>query len=304
MPGSGVADGAQPLITGATRLAGVIGSPVRHSLSPALLNAAFGAAGADWVYVAFEVPEGRGGAAVEAMRSLRLGGLSVTMPHKAAVHDAVDERTPVAAELGAVNCMYWRGDTLVGDNTDGAGFVDSLRLDEGIDVVGRHCVVVGAGGAGRAVARALGQAGAADVAVVNRSPDPAARAATLAGPAGRVGTATDVGAADLVVNATPLGMGERATSAGSPAVAPVLPVDPAGLHEGQVVVDLVYHPEVTPLLATARERGAVAVNGIGMLVHQAAHAFRHWTGAEAPIDAMAAAARRELAVRAQVDHSL
>jgi len=278
-------------VTGRTRVAAVIGSPVRHSLSPTILNAAFAATGLDWVYVAFEVPEGRGGDAVAAVRTLGLAGLSVTMPHKAAVHDAVDERTPVAAALGAVNCVFWRGDRLVGDNTDAAGFLDALRVDEGVEVAGRRCVVVGAGGAGRAVAHALGGAGAAEVGVVNRSPSPAERAAALAGAAGRVGEPDDVARADLVVNATPLGMG--VTGPDEP-----LPVDVELLRPGQVVVDLIYQPAVTPLLAAASERGAVAVNGLGMLVHQAAHAFRRWTGEEPPVGAMRVATAEELARRA------
>ena len=285
------------MISGATHLAAVVGRPVRHSLSPTIMNAAFAAAGLDWVYTAFEVAEGRGADVVAAMRTLGIGGLSVTMPHKGAVHDAVDERTAVAADLGAVNCVFRQGDRLVGDNTDGAGFLDTLRLDRGVEVAGLRCVVVGAGGAGRAVARALGGAGAADVAVVNRSPEPAARAAQLAGSRGRVGTAADVPAADLVVNATPLGMGDVAAGEAR------LPVDPAALRSGQVVVDLVYHPEVTPLLAAAAARGATALNGVGMLVHQAAHAFVRWTGERAPLDAMADATRRELARRAQADGS-
>ena len=140
------------------------------------------------------------------MRTLGLGGLSVTMPHKAAAYDAVDDRTPAAAALGAVNCVFHRDGRLVGDNTDGPGFVDALLRDEGLDLAGRRCVLLGAGGAGRAVARALGEAGVAEVVVVNRSPDPARRAAELAGQAGRVGEAADVAAADLVVNATSLGM--------------------------------------------------------------------------------------------------
>jgi shikimate dehydrogenase len=278
-------------VTGRTRVAAVIGSPVRHSLSPTIHNAAFAATGLDWVYVAFEVPEGRGGDAVAAVRTLGLAGLSVTMPHKAAVHDAVDERTPVAAALGAVNCVFWRGDRLVGDNTDGAGFLDALRVDEGVEVAGRRCVVVGAGGAGRAVAHALGGAGAAEVVVVNRSPGPAAHAAELAGAAGRVGEPADVARADLVVNATPLGMAVGR-------VDEPLPVDVGLLRPGQVVVDLIYQPAVTPLLAAAAERGAAAINGLGMLVHQAAHAFRRWTGEEPPVAAMREAAARELARRA------
>jgi shikimate dehydrogenase len=282
-------------------VAAVIGSPVRHSLSPTILNAAFGVAGADWVYVALEVADGQGAGAVAAMRTLGLGGLSVTMPHKAAVHDAVDERTPVAAALGAVNCVFWQDDRLVGDNTDGAGFVDALRIDAGMEVGGRRCVVVGAGGAGRAVVRALGDGGAADIAVVNRTADAAVWAAELAGPAGRVGSMADVDAADLVVNATSLGMGGTKAAGGEPAP---LPVDPDRLRPGQVVVDLIYHPSETPLLAAARRRGAVALNGVGMLVHQAGHAFRRWTGEAPPIDAMVAATRRALADRALADGAL
>lgn len=277
------------MITGETRLAAVIGSPIRHSLSPTILNTAFAARGADWAFVALEVPEGQGGAAVEAARTLGIGGLSVTMPHKAAVHDAVDDRTAVAADLGAVNCVFRDGDRLVGDNTDGDGFLDSLRADAGIEAAGLRCVVVGAGGAGRAVARALGVAGAADVAVVNRSPEPATRAAALAGPAGRVGSAADVTGADLVVNATSLGMG--LVGPGSE----TLPVDPGALHPGQVVVDIVYHPAVTPLMREAEARGATALGGLGMLVHQAAHAYRRWTGGDPPIGAMTTAARHAVA---------
>jgi shikimate dehydrogenase len=292
-------DGAR-VITGATRLAAVIGWPARHSLSPTILNAAFAAARLDWAYVAFEVPEGRGGDAVEAMRTLGLGGMSVTMPHKAAVWAAVDERTPVAAELGAVNCVFWREDRLVGDNTDGVGFLDALRDDQGIDVAGLRCVVLGAGGAGRAVAHALGRAGAGDLAILNRSPGPAAEAAALGGAQARVGAPADVEAADLVVNATPVGMAGTRAERGGPAP---LPLDPGLLGPGQVVVDLIYHPLETPLLAAAAIRGAAAVNGVGMLVHQAAHAFRRWTGSEPSIDAMAAATRRELARRARADNS-
>jgi shikimate dehydrogenase len=276
-------------IRGTTRVAAVIGWPARHSLSPVILNAAFEAAGADWVFTAFEVPDGRGGDAVAAARVLGLGGLAVTMPHKGAVAAAVDELTPAAAALGAVNCVFWRDGALVGDSTDGPGFVDSLRIDEGIDPDGARCVVVGAGGAGRAVARSLGEAGAAEVVVVNRSPAAAARAAALAGPVGRVGDHSDIPDADIVVNATPLGMGVAADGAPEP-----LPLDPELLRPGQVVADLIYHPATTPLLAAARERGLVAVNGLGMLVHQAARNFRHWLGEDAPLAAMAAAARAAL----------
>ena len=280
------------VISGHTRIAALIGSPARHSLSPVILNAAFEELGLDWRFVVFEVPVGEGEVAVAAMRTLGLGGMSVTMPHKDAAFAAVDDRTPVAEALGAVNCVFRDGTRLVGDNTDGAGFLASLSVDHGVEVAGRRCVVVGAGGAGRAVARALGEAGAADVAVVNRSPAPARRAAELAGPAGRVGGPEDVAQADLVVNATPLGMGGRADDD-----VVTLPVDATALHDGQVVADLVYFPTTTPLLAAAAERGAVVVTGVGMLVHQAAHALRRWSGVEPPVVVMAAAATAELGRR-------
>ena len=287
-------------ISGTTRVAALIGSPARHSLSPAILNAGFDALGLDWVFVVHEVPPGQGEAALAAVRTLGLGGLSVTMPHKAAAAAAVDERTPVAEALGAVNCVFWSGDRLVGDNTDGAGFLDALRLDEGVDPDGRACVVVGAGGAGRAVVRALADAGAAEVVVVNRSPEPARRAAALAGAVGRVGTVDDVAKAEIVVNATPVGMAGTAASAAAAAsggAASQLPFAPDLLRTGQVVVDLIYHPLTTPLLTEAAERGLTAVNGLGMLVHQAAHAFRRWTGEEPPVPVMAAAATAALASR-------
>lgn len=285
-----------PRISGTTRVAALIGWPARHSLSPAILNAGFAARGLDWVFVVHEVPPDQGRAAFDAVRTLGLGGLSVTMPHKATAAAAVDERTPVAEDLGAVNCVFRSGGRLVGDSTDGAGFLDSLRLDEGIDPAGRTCVVVGAGGAGRAVARALGGAGAAEVVVVNRSPEPAERAAALAGAVGRVGTPDDVAKAEIVVNATPLGMAGRAAGAGGAAGgATELPFDPELLRPGQVVVDLIYHPLTTPLLAEAGRRGLTVVNGLGMLVHQAAHAFRRWTGEEPPLAAMSAAASAAVA---------
>jgi len=271
-------------LTGATRLAGVIGDPVRHSLSPILHNAAFRACGLDWAYLAFEVAAGSGGAAVAAMRTLDLGGLSVTMPHKGDVAAAVDRLSPVARRLGAVNCVHWEGDDLVGENTDGAGFLRSLAEDAGFEPKGRRCLVVGAGGAARAVVLALRDAGAQDIVVVNRSAQRAGEAAALAGPVGRVAgpdaAGAAIGQADLIVNATPIGM-EGHTSQGNR-----LPLDPGLIRPGRIVADLVYHPLRTLLLEAADSRGAVTVSGVGMLLHQAGLAFEHWTGQAAPITAM------------------
>jgi shikimate dehydrogenase len=277
-----VADRVWP--TGATRLAGVIGQPIRHSLSPILYNAAFRALELDWAFMAFEVAPGEGAAAVDAARVLGLDGLSVTMPHKEAVIPALDRLSPAAAALGAVNVVVREGSELVGDSTDGAGFVDALKDDEGYDAAGRTCAVVGAGGAARAVVRALAEAHAAEIVIINRTPERAEAAAALAGGVGRVGVDADIRDVDIVVNGTPVGMTHMAG----------LPFDPDLLREGQLVVDLIYHPPITPLLAAARERGLTAINGLGMLIHQAARAFRLWTGHDAPLDAMSAAAVRAL----------
>ncbi len=260
-----------------------MGFPVAHSLSPLLHNTAFSRLGLDWVSVGFTVHPGRARSALAGARELGIRGLSVTMPHKEDVAAAVALRTPVAERLAAVNCVADDHGAWLGDNTDGAGLVAALARGGRFVPEGRRCLVVGAGGAARAVVAALGDAGAAEVIVVNRTPGRAATAATLAGPAGRVGTAEDARSSDLVVNATPAGMGDVD---GAPTG---WPVDPGLLGPGQVVVDLVYHPPVTPWLAAAAERGASVQNGLGMLVHQAALHIERWTGLEAPVDAMWAA---------------
>lgn len=269
-----------------TRLAAVIGSPVRHSLSPAMHNAAFTELGLDWVYLAFEVAPGGVPAAFAGVRALGIGGLSVTIPHKAAALDAVDEATAAAQAVGAVNTVVARGGgRLLGDNTDGAGFLASLS-DEGFDPAGKVCLVVGAGGAARAAVHALAQAGAAEVMVANRTPDRGEAAAALAGNVGRAASADEADRADLVVNATPLGL---RGSAGDQ-----LPVNPALLGPGQLVLDLVPNPAITPLMRAAREAGCQTTGGLGMLVHQGALAFEQWTGRPAPLGAMRAAAVRAL----------
>jgi shikimate dehydrogenase len=227
------------------------------------------------------------------MRRADVSGLSVTMPHKADVTALVDECGEVARRLGAVNCIVNRDGRLFGTNTDGEGFVASLVRGAGFDPAGRRCLVIGAGGAARAVILALAEAGASEVVVLNRTPERAAAAAALAGVAGSVVAAGRAGSleekgqfeavdsADLVVNATPLGMaGAFHGSAADWLVAPQL------LHPGQVVADLVYAPRPTRWLAEAAAAGAHPVDGLGMLVHQAAAQLQLWTGQEAPVEAM------------------
>lgn len=256
------------------------------------MNSAFETLGLDWEYFAFEVAPAGVAGALEGMRALGLGGLSVTMPHKESVARLVDRCAPDATALASVNCVVPDGDDLVGENTDGPGFIDALRADLGFDPGGCRAVVLGAGGAGRAVVLALAREGASDVAVVNRTRANADRAVALAGQVGRVVGAGDAAMdatmrdATLIVNATPAGMTDER-----------IPIDVALLSARHVVVDLVYHPAVTPLLAAAAGRGCTVANGLGMLVHQAAHAVRLWTGLDAPVDAMAEAARAALTAR-------
>jgi len=292
----------RPPMSGATRLAAVIGDPVRHSLSPILMGAAFAETGLDWTYVALEVADGSARGALDGVRALGISGLSVTMPHKAAVAGLVDRCTDEAAALGAVNCVVVEEGQLVGHNTDGRGFLDGLDHDSGMDVTGRRVVVLGAGGAARAVVQALAGAGASEVVVANRTLVRAEEAAAMAGSVGRAvelspdrpnGALVDaLGVAELVVNATSVGMG------GVSEMSIIdLPVDPALIGAGSVVVDLIYHPAETALMAAMRVKGIEAYGGLSMLVCQAARSFTLWTGVEAPVVAMHAAAQASLVSR-------
>ncbi len=267
----------RPRVTAETRLAAVIGDPVRHSRSPAIHNAGYAAAGLDWVFVALPVPAGQGAAAVAAMPVLGISGFSVTMPHKADAARACDTLTADATVLGVVNTVVLRVDgTIWGDSTDGEGLVRSL-VDAGLAVHGRRVLVVGAGGAARASVLALGRAGAV-VTVAARRPEAAEAAAELAPDASVAALDPGLGEKfDVVLNATPVGM------AGEP-----LPVSAPG--SGQWAVDLIYHPAETPFLAAAAARGAQVVGGLGMLIHQAGLGFEAMTGHTAPLDAMRAAA--------------
>lgn len=269
-------------IRGSTRVAGVIGDPVGHSRSPEIHNAGYAALGLDWVFVAFPTPPGRGAAAVDAMRTLGIAGLSVTMPHKRDAAAACDELTPTAAALGVVNAVCNRDGTLVGDSTDGEGFLRALA-DQQIDPGATSVAVLGAGGAARAITHALGSAGAR-VTVVARRPEAAVAAAALAPGAGTADLDDldeIVARCDLLVNATPLGMrGED------------VPVSTESLAAVRLVFDTVYGDAETPLIARAKSAGVMGVDGIGMLVHQAAVAFESFTGHGAPLDAMRAVASR------------
>jgi shikimate dehydrogenase len=287
------------VLSGLTSVAGVVGGPrqVARSLSPAIHNAGYRALGLDWVYVGFPVAA-EGADAVAVLRGLGgsgVAGFNVTMPHKLAAAEAVDRLAGQAAVVGAVNAVEVTGSELVGWNTDGEGLASFLVRETDTDLDGCALVVIGAGGSARSVVSGLVLAGAGSVTVLARDPGRAAALAPMAGegpfralPLEASGSASAsaeaVGAADVIVNATPVGQeGE----------APLIPVE--SIRPGTVVVDLVYHPLETPLVQAASRAGARAYGGLGMLVHQAALAFEIFTGRSAPLEAMWAGAREALA---------
>lgn len=264
-----------------SRAFALIGWPVAHSRSPAMHAAAFRARGLDARYELLPVPPEQLPDAIRRVRTT-LEGANVTVPHKAAVMPLLDEVEPVARTIGAVNTLLRSGGRLVGTNTDAAGFLRSLD-EAGIDARGARAVVLGAGGAARAVVYALREAGA-ELAVAARR-EAAARALTEAF-GGRPFALTDVEepfrSADLVVQATSAPLGPDAQ-----AFADTLPL--AALPSHATVVELVYAPRETAVLRAARARALRTVDGTGMLVHQGALAFTRWTGAPAPVEAMRAA---------------
>ncbi len=291
---------------GATsRRVGLIGYPLGHSISPAFQQAAFDAAGLAVRYERWEVPPASLPTVEARLREDRCLGANVTVPHKQAVMGFLDRVTPTAVAVGAVNTIVRVGARLEGDNTDLIGFAQSIRVDGGMNLSGRRVVVLGAGGAARAVVAACLADHAADVAVCARRPE---QAIQLVGDLARITTGASVApvraapldaadpttrqllvAADLIVNATPLGTAHHAHAAD-------LPLDPSALHPGQLVCDLVYNPPLTPFLRAAAERGARTLNGLPMLIYQGAAAFERWTGRPAPVELMRRAAERALGI--------
>ena len=261
---------------------GIFGWPVRHSLSPAMHNAAFRLLNLPWRYEAFEVAPHHLPDAVRGIRALGFGGVNVTIPHKQAVISLLDALDVRAARIGAVNTIALTDGRLVGYNTDGEGFLRSL-FDAGIDPVERPVVLLGAGGAALGVADALLDRGVSDLSLLARSPEkvaPLAAHLSSAFPSARIKTARldapfPTGPV-LLINATPLGMKPDDPS----------PCDVEWLGPASVVADLIYRPDETPLLAEAKRRGATTVPGLGMLLHQGALAFEIWMGQPAPTAVM------------------
>ena len=267
----------------------LLGLPVAHSISPAMQNAAFRALGIDWRYELLETPRADLARSVARLRSVDCAGANVTIPHKEAIVGLLDGVTERARQIGAVNTIVRRDGKLIGDNTDGDGFIRCLR-DAGVDPRNKLVAILGAGGAARAVAVAVAGLGAARIVILNRT---LARAESLAaflraGFSHVAVAVNDVSAlvhSDLIVNATSVGMSPREDESPMPVAFP----------RGVVAVDLVYRPAETKFLCDAARAGAQTIGGLGMLVHQGAAAFKLWTGRDAPVDVMTAAA--EMALR-------
>ena len=269
-------------ITGATEFAGVIGDPVAHSLSPRLHNRAYAALGVDMRYGAFCVPVGQLQAAILGARAFGFRGLSVTTPHKDEAARYADQRSDDVELLGAANTIVFLSSVVVAESTDGQGLIDDLAINRGFSAGGERCVVLGAGGAARAIVLALARAGAGEVIVVNRSEGRGIEAIAVAPGVARLGTHDDIASATLVVNATSLALHQGTEESARDDALRLADT----LHHGQIAVDISYKPTRPIFLEIAEERGATIRNGLGMLVHQAAAQVRLFTGFEAPIDEM------------------
>lgn len=286
-------------ITGRTRVIGVMADPVAHSMSPPMHNRAFAVRGLDMVYVPLHVKPKDLGAAVEAIRALNLVGVNVTIPHKVAIVPHLDTLSEHARFVGAVNTVVNRDGVLEGHNTDGAGFVRSLRKEAQFEPRGRRLLILGAGGAAQAIAVQLALEGASELIIANRTFEKAVQLAELVERAGGRAravafnelTAQVVAECDAVVHTTSWGMAPESD------VPPIIPAEM--LHADLLVCDIVYTPRETSLLRAARERGCAVLPGVGMLVEQAALAFELWTGVEAPVDAMRETLEQVLAERAE-----
>ncbi len=275
----------------------VIGWPLGHTLSPVMHQAALDELGLDAAYTALPTPPGSEDDRFQDVRTGRLAGLNVTIPHKLAAFRAMDRLTPAAQRTGAVNTVIRDGQHLLGDNTDPYGFSEALRQFGNFDPAGASVVVLGAGGAARAAVIALLDAGARRILIANRTPARAHQLVQDLQPPNDTPiescALTDarlpqrLADAQLLVNTTSVGMADGPAPAASP-------VPPGWLHPNLFVYDIVYRPAVTPLLAAAQQCGAPTLGGLEMLVMQGAASLQQWTGRPAPARTMLTAARTAL----------
>jgi len=281
-------------INGQTRIVGVIGDPVQHSRSPQMHNAAIVERKLDYVYVPFHVRSGELQEAIEGFKALNVLGVNVTIPHKQTVMSILDDVSHEATLIGAANTLIFCDGRVSGDNTDAQGFLRAMT-EEGIDIpVGGSAVVLGAGGAARAVVVALALSGLDLITIANRTGWKAIQfEKDLATISETEISAVDLASnqlnlairsADLLVNTTSVGMQETDQ----------LLIDPDFLNPGTIVYEIVYTPPETPLLRVAREKGCQTIGGIGMLVHQGAIAFEKWIGIVPNVETMRIALKQAL----------
>ena len=280
----------------ATRRAGIIGYPLGHSVSPAFQQAAFDHQDLDVRFEVWETPPDSLREVVTGLRAPDALGASVTVPHKAAVIHFLDRLSEPARQVGAVNLIVSRDGVLEGHNTDITGFLRALREDGAFDPAGKRVLLLGSGGAARAVAHVLLDQGVAMLTIANRTPEQARQLVADLGDGAALSVASLEpselavdGGWHLIVNCTTLGMrhsdGEKRS-----------PIPSASIPSGALVCDLVYNPPETPLLREAKRAGARTLGGLSMLIYQGAEAFQLWTGNEAPLTVMFQAARRALEV--------
>ena len=271
----------------------MLGSPVAHSASPAMQNAAFRALGLNWRYLAFEVDPRNLRVAIEGARALNIAGFNLTVPHKLLAVEMVDELDESARLFGAVNTIKFgriRGKTRVtGFNTDADAIAVSLREDLGVKMRGARVLLLGAGGAGRTAALKLAYENVSELFLLNRTRSKAEGIADEIRqqfPSVRVSTGYPAGEIDLVLNATSLGL-----KASDP-----LPLDKKrfALKRAGAVYDMIYRPPETRLLAAAKKAGCKTANGLGMLLHQGAKAFKIWTDRTAPVEVMRSALEKNI----------
>jgi shikimate dehydrogenase len=283
-------------INGSTKLTGILGYPVIHSVSPQMHNAAYTKLGLNYCYLPISVKPEDLERVLEGIRILGFAGVNVTIPHKEAVVTHLDEVTKIARLIGAVNVILIQEGHLIGYNTDGPGFIDSLREDAGFEVAGKRAVVLGAGGGAKSVALMLAQDGVKNLVISDLIYEKAENLceyinshfgiAPYACPSKSNELRKLIGSCNLLVNATPVGMHPKVNEC---------PIEDDYIIPGSAVVyDLVYNPLETKLLKLAKKNGAKAVSGIGMLIRQGALAFSLFTEQEAPVSLMKEAALKAL----------
>jgi len=273
-------------LSGSTKIVGLIGYPVEHSRSPLMHNAAFESLGLDFVYLLFSVRPGYLKEAMMGLKALDIAGANVTIPYKEEVMKYLDEITGEAKFIGAVNTIHNKEGKLIGYNTDGQGFITSLLSEGRVKLESQKVFLIGAGGAGKAIAVKLVERAVERLVIIDKVEEKAKALVkrlrenvpdcpVYASPHVGKEFAKTIGESTLLINATPVGMNE-----GDPCV-----IDPNCLHKDLLVYDVVYNRE-TPLIGEAKKRGLRVLGGIGMLIYQGAASFEIWTGRKAPVEVM------------------